>query len=561
MVDLLYLGRSKLSDDDSEEARIVVKNADSVEFLESDREVSIVPDVEFDALSLIPGQVNLEPIFDRQSGFSPQAVVRSSARLEVNSQDRVRIPSWAESQPATARSWQISPGEFVYLVGLCARGTDRDSSVVTQVFLLTGSSFFVGIQYYNETVNWVGDSVERLRADGVDWVRERTAQTPTPLHVRVDCLGDVAPAVAETDELLRDTVRDLRPSVQHRVHRELVDSATATPIHEVVEQFDRNRRLRQAYEQSTPALSVTVADDLERVRFKTEEEADLIVDDPALLWDCNCHGDDRSYAAADWETPPTDCPIHGSPDGGAVSEAFASETVRIRHDGVEILWYNSPAVWPPSMDTLRFYHAVDRDLPPRAPSSVLDIGSGTGFLGLALVAGNQPVKRLVSTDWLLQPTLTTAINVANTVQPQWGVETIVKPTFGVEWAADELSPVPNVCVCNPPYLPAVDEHPSLQYDHTVAGTALLKRVVRHAPDLGSSVYVAFSTLAEPEVESVADDSGRDVVELETVTTPFRVPPALADDGYRETLRNRGLRHEPTRRHPYWHDVVFARVEH
>lgn len=557
MVNLLYLGRSKMS----KEYRITVPNPEKVNFLEALEEVLLVPDMEFDALSLIPGDVNLGPILRREWSFDMQVLADENHKVSFGSRDRIRIPAWARSQTDTSESWQISSGDTVYIVGLCPRAENHDSPVVSQLFLLTERDFFVGIEYYNKTVEWLGDSEARLRMDGVKAIHDWVKELPTPLHVRVDCLGDVAPAVAETDKLLRNTVRDLRPTTQRQVHDELVDRAAATPTHEVTEQFDKDRRLRQAYKQSTPELTVTVSDSFDRVRFRVGDNADLIVDDPELLWDCNCHGDARSYAASDWETPPTECPIHDAPGGPVVSEAFNSGGVQIRYDNVEVLWYNSPAVWPPSMDTLRFYQTIDRDLSPQAPSSVLDIGAGTGFLGLALVAGNRPVERLVATDWLLQPTLTTAINVAHTVQPQWGVDTIVKPTFGVDWAANELSPVPNICVCNPPYLPAVDEHPSLRYDYAVAGTELLEQVVRRAPELGSTVYVAFSTLAEQEVENTAGDSGCEINRLETVNTPFRVPPALADDDYRGTLHSRGLRHEPTHRHPYWHDVVFARIDH
>jgi len=115
-------------------------------------------------------------------------------------------------------------------------------------------------------------------------------------------------------------------------------------------------------------------------------------------------------------------------------------------------------------------------------------------------------------------------------------------------------------VCNPPYLPALEEFPEAGLTSTVGGTGLLEAVVRRGGEVADEVYVRFSELARREAERAADEAG---VGFEQVgrrrTVPFRVQPALSVDDYTEALLDRGLEERDVGRYRLHHEVGTYRL--
>lgn len=539
--------------------QITIPKPSKVSFVQEGELVSVLPDKEYGVLSVLP-EVERELVLQHSIfNQNPELFTKNQDKARVGEGHRIKIPPYArfntEYDPEYTQEFKLS--DTIYVVGRYGPG-----STLERLYLLTHPEFFVGVYYHNDEVIWEGDSRDRLERDRLHVVHNWTEELDTPIQSRLDHCGEIPETFAGLDSLLRRSIRDLQPPARQEVHRKLIDSEFGTSQETVAEQLRDTGRLAKVYEQTESVLDLTVADDRAQIRFElpsaTNPRRAVTVSEPALLWECTCPEKNERYATAHWETPPDSCQIHDDSDGELVASAFENDTVGIYYGGLKLYWYNSRDLWPPSLATLRFAEQVAADFDGESATSILDLGTGTGVLGTLLADDLLPVEELIATDWLVQPAVTAAINAAgNLGSLDFGLQ--VRPEVGIQWARETLSGV-DLCVCNPPSLPTPEEHASLQYDHAVAGTELLEAVVRHAPQLGSTVYVAYSTIATEEVEAVCAETGHEIRRLEAVSTPFQIPPVLATEEYLNALEGRGLRHEPKSRHPYWHDVVFASVE-
>jgi 16S rRNA G966 N2-methylase RsmD len=318
-------------------------------------------------------------------------------------------------------------------------------------------------------------------------------------------------------------------------------------------QITRDADLLQRLLQTTPSpdVVVDVSADLQRMVFSYDTH-ELPVQRPQLLWDCQC----KTLKAT---VPVSKCPIHSKAEGAEVEERFSHGLVLIRFDGLEILWKSRPALWPPSIDSLfmarnlRQSHALNS-----FGETVLDLGSGTGFLGLYAASKSRGCKGIYLADWLLAPVLYGAVNYWRN-RSAFG-EAEVFPLLGLDrsWFPSRFK-VPesfDLLLCNPPYLPLIRGHEDLAQKSTVMGTELLESVIRSGCDMSTRAIVQYSALAAPEASAAACAAG---VALRPIgksrLVPFRVKHTFSSPSYIDALiADRGLKLMPRRRHPLWHSL-------
>jgi methylase of polypeptide subunit release factors len=308
-----------------------------------------------------------------------------------------------------------------------------------------------------------------------------------------------------------------------------------------------------------PDLVVNIDKDFNKIIFKYDE-LELTIDNPKLLWDCHCHfkPEDRTKKAAN-----TPCPIHRYELGAEVDSKFGEGIVQIQYDGIKVLWHESDEFWPPSVDTIRMFENLKRDgVMNKQLRSVIDIGSGTGFLGIAIAKLNQHIQKLYLSDWLFTPVVLSRINWEINKGNKTHVSCIPLIGIGKNWLNHNSPKEPfDICVCNPPYLPSLENFPEIPMSHTVGGTELLEFVIKEGHKIAQEIYVNFSNLADEEAFSAAAEVNAELIKIgEQYKVPFRVPHAFNVRNYvKELSEKRGLEVSESETYKYWHTITTYKI--
>jgi transcriptional regulator with XRE-family HTH domain len=393
---------------------------------------------------------------------------------------------------------------------------------------------------------------EQIKLDvGLTWPR------PFDFRSTAAILQEVDDDTIEYLERHNPNPERIRSFYQGGIEEELRDKGRS--LQEFTNSLKTSRARRELWaSRPTPGLVVDIAPGCSEIMFMLAGSDDPIrIPEPRLLWDCAC--DTPSASSGD-----SGCPIHAKALGVAVEEAFFGGSVVIRYQDTEVRWCDCASLWPPSIDS---FHMLDvlkhEDLFTANIETILDIGSGTGFLGIAVAQNNRQVRRLDLSDWLLLPMLYGATNwEANRAGRRIALG--VKLGLFLDWLKEGTKRIfYDLVICNPPYLPLVADFPKLAHQSTVADTLLLEWVIANGPALGKQVYVQFSDIAMEEAQRAAEGADVRLVPVDKTgkSIPFRVRHAFQAKGYLETLiEKRGLELRPGERHPYWHCIRTYRVE-
>ncbi len=208
-----------------------------------------------------------------------------------------------------------------------------------------------------------------------------------------------------------------------------------------------------------PDLEIDVSDGFDRLTFRYEGHS-LNVEKPQLLWDCNCATPGAKHDASQ-------CPIHSQEEGAAVGARFASGRILLKYRDRVFHWRNTKSLWPPSVDSFAMFDDLRRmGLMSSDIDSVLDLGAGTGFLGIMLALENPRVTRLDLSDWMLTPTVYARTNWLINSEHHKYVRARCRLGLLAQWFGSMDEPY-DVVLCNPPYLPLLPGFDELGLDATV----------------------------------------------------------------------------------------------
>lgn len=308
------------------------------------------------------------------------------------------------------------------------------------------------------------------------------------------------------------------------------------------------------YKIASPDITVCVSKNLEIITFKYDKKS-LLIEKPNLLWDCNCD----TPLPKGYKLRP--CKIHSKPLGNEVHKRFTRGLVKIQYDNVSVFWrLHVKELWPPSIDTFHLISNLEHQgIKNDFLNSVIDIGSGTGILGIWLTKNNKNINKVYFTDWLLTPLF---YNFLSFTKEYFKRKVESKYLLGLHtnWLNNEHFSKTNLLVCNPPYLPVVENFSDILYDSTVAGTGLLKHIIVNANNFAQENIISFSNLANEEAKAAEQVSGNKLVPIgKKYEVPFRVIHAFKYPKYMQALKSRGLIYRKDSNHPYWHIVTTYKI--
>lgn len=241
------------------------------------------------------------------------------------------------------------------------------------------------------------------------------------------------------------------------------------------------------------------------------------------------------------------CPIHGSEHGREVENRFFNGLVEIRWRGFRFLWKNGREAWPPSIDAFTFIETLEKeDIFRESGKTLLDAGSGTGFLGVIAAHLSENITRITLWDWLLTPALYGQINwfrnfknkELNTDRDYVGSS----PAIGLYYHSIFPRPLPvpfDLVLCNPPYLPIPEKFKKLSFESTTSGTVLLEHMISNSRQLGKEVYIQFSNLASVEANACASNKHSRLLPVGPEhEIPCRITDAINNPDYLKYLRKR-----------------------
>ncbi|MEQ8246352.1 MAG: methyltransferase [Alphaproteobacteria bacterium] len=316
-----------------------------------------------------------------------------------------------------------------------------------------------------------------------------------------------------------------------------------------------------------PSLNIKcgpmVGDRFSYVEFQANDQTLLSLNDAPLLWDCNGLTKDyevrNGVARSDFP-----CPVHDGLHGAELNRRFNGDHVSIEHDGVRVLWRNHPNLWPPSIDTMNMADDIRQSGLLNEPiRTVLDLGCGTGFLGIWFAKSNPEVRAVFFADWLVGPLAYSAINASENLPDEYKKRGYL---LGLNTQWENLGIAPprtfDLIVCNPPYLPDLGV-PEILKESTVMGTVLLNHVLSIAPNKSKRVVVSFSDIVIEETMKHASEVGVRLLPLLRDVeheVPYRVRPSLENRSHIDKMVSQGrLKEHPDRAHLFWHKVATYEV--
>jgi len=273
------------------------------------------------------------------------------------------------------------------------------------------------------------------------------------------------------------------------------------------------------------------------------EIAPIRLEHPAAFFD-HSGGLPEVFQIADWQ--PAYSAIAQLPYGASILERYRTKNIisfpAFKTDGlpVHIFWGDGTMTWPPSIDTLHLAGTLAKlgIIGDDATFyNVLDLGCATGVLGI-LIAKNAIVSFVDFLDIEPGARLSVANNLLRNFTkrkeecyPKFLFEEQMECRFEectfkyLEGRGEDLlarESFYDLVICTPPYVPYLEILQNPFMWRAVAGTDLLRFVLKNHKKMGRRVIVQFSEIALPEVEDLLIK--REPVAIHTVG--FRIPPIL-----------------------------------
>jgi len=350
----------------------------------------------------------------------------------------------------------------------------------------------------------------------------------------------------------KEALQDFIASLLHQIHVASVVSAKGIP------ERDPKRLLQIEFSVVSPPETemghFKCVNHLQ-VAFKAGESVSCTMPSPVLLFDsswqqCRSFSRRTSFALADDA-------MHRLPlsEMEVIQDLWNLGGARIGFrfpdaNSFNVFWEPSLGPWPPSIDAQLFVLAMAKSGTMLQPRSIIDVGTGTGYLACAAHAIWPSIEKATLVESLPMSLALACANLTPRLTPG-------QQLYFHRARFQDLSPNSraDILICAPPYLP---ERPLVPEGIEMAtnGTDLLEEIVSRGADWAREVWISFSSLAWREFSRsllAAKRRYQSVAVLRRDFVPFRVPwlePV--------TLREGGTEEGFAARLRYYEDILLHR---
>jgi len=305
-------------------------------------------------------------------------------------------------------------------------------------------------------------------------------------------------------------------------------------------------------------LNVDVSPDLKNVEFTYNNEHRIVTTNQKLLWPCNCG------VPPEYKNTEIQCPIHSHKSGDAITNAFRFGIVKINFMNTEVYYKDTDAIWPPAIDSLFFALLLEKYFGNmKNLRRILDMGAGTGFLGIFLGEINENVKEITFIDVFLEPFFLSTFNCYRNLKG-YKIKYRSIPSNGFD-LLDEDGKY-DLVLCNPPYLPLLGIR-EIAGINAVSGTYLLDRVLNDSGKYSNQLVIGASDIVKPEINEYFQKARKtykkiEINEIGHIEAPFRVSHAFKASGYMDRLFNSRRKYFKIKQDApikLWHTVRYYHV--
>jgi SAM-dependent methyltransferase len=289
---------------------------------------------------------------------------------------------------------------------------------------------------------------------------------------------------------------------------------------------------------SNMTLKIVVDKEIEWLKFIVKTSSGTVeeyIQTPRLLWD--------------------PVAVDSLRNGPVIRECFGRENNLIVYDNLKMIW--NPIVWPPSIDALWFAKTLSEKgyVSDEGIRKILDLGCGTGFLGLYLGKKNRNIRGITLIDIDFEAChLTLKNSIVNKMNRKVGI-----------LCGNGYSPIRekkadiDLVICAPPYVPCPPDAES-RTTTAYSGTDLLEKSISQGSNYTKELVILHSNIAEFEVQKSLKTTGEKSEILASCKFPFRVPHVLTSKSWLEFLtKRRNLEDKEILGYRYWHELTIRRI--
>jgi SAM-dependent methyltransferase len=235
-----------------------------------------------------------------------------------------------------------------------------------------------------------------------------------------------------------------------------------------------------------------------------------------------------------------------------VAKLYESPRKTTRYDAVELAFEQAryPGVWGPNIDTLLMCRALRRAGLADVRSAV-EVGCGSGFIGLFLLKNAPRLERLTALD--INPG---AVACAHETLRDPRVECVQQR--GEDWLRQNQV---DLLVCNPPYVP----RPKSVADNAYEGVDLLAFFILRGAEFlrpGGRIVVNSSSVADRVLAPLWEQSPLRCTELDRMDVPLKVLNILNNPEWMNYLTGQhGVRLGRQRGYDVWHTIKILSLLH